>query len=267
MARAYVEHLPAIGLWFFLPMFVYFYTGIAHASDCGIGSGATAIQTCEKELARAPNSINVKLQYANVLMRQKKYQQAAGILGEALRMQPGNNVVKQKFRLATSLAEEQKAINQSSIDTPAAGTSSSVNEILCRTLKGIRAINACNKLLTTNPRNITALTRRGDELLALNKTRDAVASYRLALAVNSANPALKDKLKKAESRLPKKKRHVVTRQDPQPATDIIATTSSRPKIQPPTVKPTPTIESEPLIDTAEVVQHFSNGPLPSGSTF
>jgi len=181
----------------------------ADAANCGEASGSAAIKACDQELSRDPGNIEVRLRYADVLMGQRQYQKAVNILSDALVMQPGNDTVKQKYRLASSLAEEQQSINQLSTDTPAAGTQNSVQEILCKTMKGQRAISACDQVLATDPRNITALTRRGDELMALNQVGDAVASYRRAVALEPANPTLMNKLARAESKLPEKPRVVV----------------------------------------------------------
>jgi tetratricopeptide (TPR) repeat protein len=181
----------------------------ADAANCGEASGSAAVSACDQELARDPDSIEVRLRYADVLMGQQQYQQAVIILRDALAMQPGNNTVKQKYRLASSLAEEQQSIDRLSTDTPAVGTRNSVQEILCKTLKGQRAISACDQVLATDPLNITALTRRGDELMALDQVGEAVVSYRRAVALEPANQTLMNKLSRAESKMPAKPRVVV----------------------------------------------------------
>jgi predicted Zn-dependent protease len=83
----------------------------ADAANCGEGSGSAAVSACDQELARDPGSIEMRLRYADVLMGQRQYQQALNILKDALTMQPGNDTVKQKYRLASSLAEEQQSID------------------------------------------------------------------------------------------------------------------------------------------------------------
>ncbi|MEE9491896.1 MAG: tetratricopeptide repeat protein [Gammaproteobacteria bacterium] len=271
--------LVSSSLWLIL-LLLLLGSNAGQAADCGDGSGSIAIQACKNELARSSNSIDVRLRYADVLMRQNKYQQATDILGAALRMQPGNREVKQKLRLASSLADEKKSISNQKIKAPATGTSSSLNKILCKTLKGQRAINACNKVISEDPRNVTALIRRGDELLALNKASDAVTSYRLALAINPNNPSLQNKLLEADSRISRKKSIPVARKK-------AVTISSKPKQQ----KPSPQSKQTHSIAIAEVVpdelditnthpgvtsqlepnpltpQQYSNAPLSNGATF
>ena len=223
----------------------------ADAASCGEESGLAAISACDKELARDPDSIEVRLRYADVLMGQRQYQQAVNILRDALAMQPGNDTIKQKYRLASSLAEEQQSIDQLSTDTPAAGTRNSVQEILCKTLKGQRAISACDQVLATDPRNITALTRRGDELMALNQVGDAVASYRRAVALEPANPTLLNNLARAESKLPAKPPIEVAKVKPvTKAPKATTVTIAQSKQQTPVVQTTPEPKSKPIEPTA-----------------
>lgn len=200
---------PAVSLWLFLILSACLAVDSANAANCDAASGAAAIRACDKELARDPDNIETRLRYADVLMGQLQYQQAVKILRDALELQPGNNKVKQKYRLASSLAEEQQSIDRQSVDTPAAGTRNRVKEILCKTLKGQRAINACDEVLTADSRNVTALTRRGDELMALNQVKDAVISYRRAVALDPDNPTLQKKLTRAESIMPEEPRVAV----------------------------------------------------------
>ncbi len=200
---------PVVSVWLVLILSTFLAADTAIAANCDEASGAEAISACEKELAREPTNIEIRLRYADVLMGQQQYQKAVNILKDTLAMLPDNETIKHKYRLASSMAEEQQLIEQQSNDTPAASTQNSVKEILCKTLKGQRAINACDEVLATNPRNITALTRRGDELMALNQVEDAVVSYRRAVALDSANPTLQNKLTRAESKMPKEQRVVV----------------------------------------------------------
>jgi tetratricopeptide (TPR) repeat protein len=200
---------PVVSLWLVLALLACLPADTAIAANCDEASGAAAISACEKELARDPTNIEVRLRYADVLMGQQQYQKAVNILNDTLAMRPDSETIKQKYRLASSLAEEQQSIKQLSSDTPAAGTRNSVKEILCKTLKGQRAINACDEVLATNPRNITALTRRGDELMALNQVEDAVVSYRSAVALDPANPTLRNKLTRAESKMSEESSTVV----------------------------------------------------------
>jgi len=201
----------AFNLWLilFLLAFLAFDTAKAASASCDEASGAAAISACDRELAKNPNSIEIRLRYADVLMGQRKYLQAVNILKDALALQPGNNRVKQKYRLANSLAEEHQSIGELSVETPTSEARSSVKEILCKTLKGKRAIDACREVLTADPRNMTALVRLGDELMAINQVEDAVVSYRRAVALDSANPTLQNKLARAESKMPKEQRVVV----------------------------------------------------------
>lgn len=261
-------------LWSTLLLLVCFEIGAAPAANCDKASGAAAVSACEKELARDPDNIEVRLRYADVLIGQHQYQRAAEILKEALKMRPGNETVKRKYRFASSMAEEQQSIDRQP-DTPAAGTSNSLNVILCKTLKGKRALKACGKVLKTDPRNITALTRLGDELMAINKVKDAVASYRRAVNLDPANALLKRKLKTAEAKIPAKDRVKVARSKkpienskPKPYT---------PPVKPPPVKKKadtstvaiaePTIEKPPAKITPASIQRYSNAPASPGVTF
>ena len=200
---------PGVSLRLVLVLSACLAADTANAANCDEASGAAAISACEKELARDPTNIEVRLRYADVLMGQQQYQKAVNILSDTLAMRPGSETIKRKYRLASSLAEEQQSIEGLSVDTPAVGTRNSVKEILCKSLKGQRAIDACDEVLTTDPRNVTALIRRGDELMALNRVKDAVVSYRHAVALDPANPTLKNKLTRAESKMPEESPTVV----------------------------------------------------------
>ena len=184
-------------------MSVCFVIEPAIAADCEIASGAAAVNVCEKELSENPNNIDLKLRYADVLMSQKLYQKAVNVLGDVLKKQPGNNTARKKYRLASS-AQEKQSINALSTNTPAAGTRNSVKEILCKSLKGQKAINACDEVLVADPNNVIALTRRGDELMKLKQMKEAVASYERAVKLDPASPTLKDKLELAQSKIPQK---------------------------------------------------------------
>ena len=295
---------PAVGAWLVLALLACLAVDTANAANCDVASGAAAISACEKELARNPTSIEVRLRYADVLMGQQQYQKASNILKDTLAMRPGSETIKQKYRLASSLAEEQQSIKQQSDDTPAAGTRNSVKEILCKTLKGQRAINACDEVLTTDPRNVTALTRRGDELMALNQVVDAVVSYRRAVALDPANPILQNKLTRAESKMPPKPLVDVAKAPATATTPKITTaTPSKSKEQTPVDQPTPGSELQPTdrsaiatlqpveqittqltpdttavdgdqpettklrISAPEIIRHYSNASLTNGSTY
>jgi predicted Zn-dependent protease len=278
-------------------------SGATHAASCAGSSGAAAVTACQKELAGKPGDIDLRIRYADALMKQRQYEEAVSVLREGLTMYPGSTSLKKKYRLASSLAEEQKSINNLSVKTPAAGTSSGVNQILCKTLKGKRALQACNDILKTDPDNVTALTRRGDELIALNRVEDAVSSYRQAVDLDPANAALERKLKTAEAKRPEKKRIAVAKSQPpvkapppkkridaskpklyvpsvkssseQRETDISAVAVAK-SVEP--VKPrsvpdkeltgkTTAVNAVTGPEETEIVHRYSNAPLSAGVTF
>lgn len=288
-------------LWLVL-LLAYLGADTTHAASCDMASGADAIDACERELTREKGSIEVRLRYADVLMGQEEYQQAVDVLGEALRMAPGNDTVKRKYRLATSLAEEAKSMEHMSLQTPAAGTRRSVNEILCTTLKGKRALDACTKVLKADPRNVTALSRQGDELMAADRVEEAVASYRRAVVLAPADATLKGKLQSAQSKLAAAAPAQVAKiapPTPQPPPPKKTVTTSQPEQQSPAQQPEqrqadirPSVSAqtearahppqtvvlaqkkstEPARPIApahepEPVEQFSNAPLSPGVTF
>jgi tetratricopeptide (TPR) repeat protein len=172
------------------------------AASCAASSGAEAVVACEQELVRHPDSDELRLHYAEALMNQRRYREAVNVLREGLVMHPGSSSLKQKYRMAASLADEQEVINHLNIQTPAPGTRRNVNEILCTTLKGERALDACTKVLKADPRNVAALSRQGDELMAMQRIEEAVSSYRRAVVLEPTDRTLMAKLQSAESKLP-----------------------------------------------------------------
>lgn len=199
-----------VSLWLVFIMLVCFAIEPAIAADCDTASGAAAVSVCKNELSKSPDNIELRIRYADVLMGQRLYQQAVNILGGVLEKQPGNDTARKKYRLASSLAEQQ-SIKALSTDTPAVGTRNSVKEILCKSLKGKKAIKACDEVLATDPNNVTALTRRGDELMGLNQVKKALVSYRQAVKLDPANSTLQAKLKVAKSKIPQKSTVVVAK--------------------------------------------------------
>ncbi len=210
----------------------------ALAASCQRSAGAEAIPACEAALKRSPHDVELRSRYADILMDQRRHRDAVDVLQEALSLQPDNAQIRQQYRLASSLADEQASIEKLSVQTPAAGTDNRVNEILCKSVKGQRALEACEALLKDDPRNVTALVRRADELMAIDRIGAAVADYRRALKLDPGNKALADKLRAAQARLPA-----------------------------PSSPPTQTASSTPPVERTKGARHFSNNPLPSGATF
>jgi tetratricopeptide (TPR) repeat protein len=291
------------GLWIVLLLLSVIETGVTHAASCAGSSGAAAVTACQKELESKPGNVDLRIRYADALMNQRQHEEAVSVLRKGLTMYPGSTPLKRKYRLASSLADEQESINNLSIKTPAAGTSSGVNEILCKTLKGERALTACNNVLKTDPENVTALTRRGDELMTLNRVEGAVSSYRHAIDLDPTNAAVKRKLKTAEAKMPAKKRIAVAESPPpakatppkkrlevskpkiyvpraksppeQRGADISTVAVAKP-LEP--VKPRPAANGNPKNKTVpvstvtrtvepDVAQRYSNAPLSAGVTF
>ena len=282
-------------LWLAVLLLSVIGSGVTHAASCVTSSGAAAVTACEKELASNPKKIDLRIRYADALMDQRRYEEAVNVLRNGLTMHPGNTSLKKKYRLASSLAEEQKSIGRIVANRPAPGTSRGLSIILCKTLKGERALQACNDVLKTDPENVTALTRRGDELMTLNQVKGAASSYRQAVKLDPANALLKRKLKTAEAKIPAEDRVDVATSEtrvkaPSPERKI---EGSKPKIYVPPVKPpqeqrkadistvaiaeTAPIEKLPVETTPEtavartdesaLIQHYSNAPLSSGVTF
>ena len=269
-------------------------TGVIHAAaSCTGSSGVAAVTACQNELTRKPNDIDLRIRYADVLMDERQYNEAVNVLKKGLAMYPGSTALKRKYRLASSLAEEQKAIGGLP-KTPAAGTSRNVNVIVCKTLKGKRALAACNDVLKTDPENVMALTRRGDELMAINQTMNAVNTYQQAVDLEPANAVLKSKLRMAKAKMPAKRpTDVVGSQPPvksTPPKKKINGSQPKPRVpkaeisvvavvkrdepkapQQPNIEilPYETASATTVARTAgpEVIQRYSNAPLSSGVTF
>lgn len=270
---------PVVKLWLVLVIFACFAIEPAIAANCDTASGAAAVNVCKKELSESPDNIELKLSYADVLMGQRLYQQAVKILEDVLEKQPGNDKARKKYRLASS-AEEQQSIKALSNDTPAAGTRNSVKEILCKSLKGQKAIKACDEVLTTDPNNVVALTRRGNELMKLNQAKKAMASYSRAAALDPTNQTLQKKLKVAQSKSPPKPKITATKVPSKKELEKIAAKKKAEKIKKQKKKAEQKrlaslekkrkeaeLKAELARKAAEVVAMFSNASLADGSTY
>lgn len=270
---------PVIKFWLALVILASFAIQPAFAANCDTASGAAAVNVCEEELLKTPDNTELKLRYADVLMGQKLYQKAVNILGDVLKKQPGNDTASKKYRLASSLAEQQ-SIKALSTDTPAAGTRNSVKEILCKSLKGQKAIKACDEVLATDPNNVTALTRRGDELMKLNQVKNAEASYRRAVTLDPANLSLQDKLKVAQSKTTQKSTVTAVKVPSEIELAKAAASKKAEKIKREKDKAEKkrlaslekkreeaALKAELEKSAAEVVAKFSNAALANGSTY
>lgn len=167
---------------------------IQAAPSCGSSSGAEAIAICEIAIEKNPRDVDLRVSFADVLVKQKKYKEAVAVLRTGLELNPGSSELKEKYRLAKSFVDEESTINGLIVRPPAAGTKSSVNAILCKKLKGKRALDACNKLLKEEPDNVFALMRKGEELTNQKQYVAAIESYQKALELEPDNASARSKL-------------------------------------------------------------------------
>lgn len=174
-----------------------------YASTCINTSGSEAIAVCEREIKQAPGNVNIRLHYADELIKLRRHKKAAAILKEALSIQPNNEAIRQKYKLTDSLAREKTLLGKGLKQQSRPATENRLNKILCETLKGQRAVKACDKVLKTSPNDASVWLHRGDQLMALNQVNAAIGSYRKAAKLAGNNTEVQNKLQAALKKLPR----------------------------------------------------------------
>jgi tetratricopeptide (TPR) repeat protein len=177
---------------------------IARAATCAESSGQTAVAACQQLLDTNPTDIGARLKLADTLIALRHYQDAVHVLNQGVVIYPGSDELERRLAVARSLLEEQQWIEKQRATQPTRGdkraTATRLNVIRCGTLKGERALAACDAGLEALPDDVALLTGRGDALFDLDRVPEAMRAYRSALSQNPGSADIQTKLKAAEAK-------------------------------------------------------------------
>lgn len=157
------------------------------------------IGACQKAFNDAPKNVNVALALAHALQRAQDYARAVAVLETARKYHPGNRKLASRLAIAHSNLDEQEWLKaQKRKPGKKADTGNTVNlhitAVHCNSLKGEKALNACDRLLQRKPGDAATHAARADALLSLGRTEEAAAAYRRALLLKPDDGATAAKL-------------------------------------------------------------------------
>jgi len=166
------------------------------ASACA--AGAPQAEPCRSAIARA--AVADALALTDSWVAARNYDAAQQLLEQMRRREPRDTRIAQRLQQVSSLAEEAAWLARRGADGAAAASAgeTALAEIRCTRLSGETALAACDQLLGQRPGNARILAVRGDLLLTLGRTADALVAYRTAAAYESS-PALTQKIALAEA--------------------------------------------------------------------
>ena len=240
--------------------------------------GAAALEACIEGLREFPGNAVFYRGKGNALMQVKRYGEALDAFQDALVLDPADTLSKSGIVKARS----QRKI--------------SFNK--CMQLDGQVALNACQAALIKGGSDEFAIEqRRGDLLQAAGNTEQAISAYQAALAIDSRNPAVLNKLERLgapseKDKEPPVKPMAAAKPEPKPAlTEAEPPKRPRPKPAPqdPAKPPKPAASPPPAAETPraalsvpavksppakhraarpveEETGKYSNAPLASGFT-
>jgi tetratricopeptide (TPR) repeat protein len=137
--------------------------------------GDTALKACNMALKTLPDDAKLHRSKADALMAMDRVNEAILAYREALRLEPTDDETSKKLAAARS--------RRNAMVTD------------CQQLTGSAALRACDAALLEGAKDESAVQRRrGDLLLAMNRTAEAEEAYRRALNLSPDNLETKKKL-------------------------------------------------------------------------
>ena len=173
----------------------------ASRSTCLNGTGQSAISACEQAISSAGPVADLSLALANHLRDASRKPEAQDVLELAMRRSPGNNELKKLHTIVKSEVEEEKFIaerkaQQSQRVSPALIRR---NQIRCEKQRGKPALDACNALAGSFPKDAKLAARRGLLMAELGQDQNALKTLRQAKQLGTSNQAALSKLQALEN--------------------------------------------------------------------
>ncbi len=168
-------------------------------SVCLKSSGAAAVTACKDALRAAPADVKVARALARHHSKAKRFSEALEVLNGALAHNPEDDRLLSDISVAKSnLAEQAWMENRKTADSDdgngAAKPVSQMDRIRCRKLSGPTALAACDRALAARPNDPALRVARGRHLESVDRTAEAVADYRAALAGDPGNAEAQQRL-------------------------------------------------------------------------
>jgi tetratricopeptide (TPR) repeat protein len=164
--------------------------------SCLNGSNEIKIKSCPEAIENTTiNHFYHKKFYKSLgksLDDSNRFKESIQVYQKALIIYPENNYFLKHLSLAKSnliehvwMKNRNKKANQK--NTKSASSSRAVNEKLdklrCKRLSGIKALKACNNALKVSPDDAVLHAAKGDILLDLGKTDEAIKAYKKSLQI------------------------------------------------------------------------------------
>lgn len=175
------------------------------SSVCLSSSGVAAAQSCAKALSLSPENISIRLHLADALNSQGRHQEAIEVLQKGLDIHPGAYQFTTKLKATESSINERAWIKKqqaqrSSLKVEGAGVAFKANSIRCTRLKGEKALQACNDGLKIRPNDLLLNQAKGDVLMQMERTSEAISAYTAAQHLDPSNQGIASKLRLAYSK-------------------------------------------------------------------
>lgn len=180
--------LPALGL-------AFGHAQAAHHGACSAEGGPELEPACRSAIeAASPREV---LNMVDPWIGAKHYERAKAALEAALAKNPKDASLLQRRHEVESMAEEAAWLARKERGVGASEIDVALAETRCTRLTGETALLGCEQALRMKPDDPKLLTAKGDLLLALGRSAEAVAAFRASLA-RLPNASVEQKIALAE---------------------------------------------------------------------
>jgi len=161
------------------------------------------VVACRKAIEEHGAWRNLYIELGETLDQLKRFKGAVAAYEQALKHFPGDKQLSGKLAIAKSNLDEQEWLQQrnskpqsSSRPTPKSASSvkTKLDQIRCKRLSGVSAVNACNAVLKVVPDDLAILQSKGAALLKLGRLSEAKKTYQRMLRINPSNTLAEKKL-------------------------------------------------------------------------
>jgi len=173
----------------------------ASRSDCLAGTGTTAIAACETQIASTGPATDLSLALAQHLQKANRRSEARRVLQTAAQRTPGNEEVEKLLRVISSEIEEEEFMAKRRAQQEKRRSPAEIrrNQIRCSRQRGQAALDACNALAGSFPKDAQLAARRGLLMAGLGQDADALEALTLAKRLGSKDPKAEQTLKALEA--------------------------------------------------------------------
>ncbi len=175
----------------------------AYDSCLSESKSESKVAACRKAIEEHGAWRNLYIELGEALDQLKRFKGAVTAYEQALKHYPGDRLLSGKLAIAKSNLHEQEWLKQriskpQSSPRPASNSASSVqtklDQIRCKRLSGVSAVNACNAVLKVAPDDPSILQSKGAALLKLGRLSEAKKTYERMLRINPSNTLAEQKL-------------------------------------------------------------------------